>query len=258
MSNTKPWINWIALIALLVIFGLAAALWPTISASINIFGGGTAVTQVPVESHPIVIEIPLTTLPTGAEVGGQTMVLEPLTAVIGLAAFLFGAILIVGLIITLIYAFLDKLRDKTVNSAEFKEHQTALANKEKEYFKEVRQDRQADPTPENPEMMRWATVSTSILILIFATLTGMVIAQTLWPHWYVIDGDELLTPGLAVIAFFFLVTLIFLVIRMSPRRIGKVAESDKQGIPQDTIAVLVSGLLIIVLGIGFAIYINLP
>ncbi len=258
MSNAKSWINWIALIGLLVVFGIGAAVWPSISANIDLFGGSTA-TQVPVESHPIVIEVPAVSDPLGLlNLEPQTIVLDPLQAVIGLTAFIFGAIFVTGLIITFIYTLLDKLRGKTIDGDEYKEHVTALDNKEKEYFKEVRAGREAAGPPENPEMPRWSAWATSIIILIFVALTGMVIGLTFWPHWVEIVGDELATPGMAIISVMCLITAIILAWRMGPQRIEKVEKSDNQGIPRDTIAVILTGLIVLGLGIGYTIYINLP
>ena len=260
MSNTKSWINWIALIGLLIIFGIGAAVWPSIAASIDLFGGSTA-TQAPVESHPIVIEIPAFSDPLGLiSLEPQTIVIDSVQAIVGLTVFFFGAILITGLIITVIYTLLDKLRDKTVDSEEYKEHVTALNNKEKEYFKEVRADRKAAGPPEDPGMPRWSAWATSIIIIIFVALLGMVISLTFWPHWVEVDelADALITPGMALISVMCLTTAIILVWRMGPQRIEKVEKSDAQGIPRDTIAVILTGLIVLGLGIGYTIYLNLP
>ena len=263
LSNTKSWINWIALIGLLIIFGVGAAVWPSIAASIDLFGGSTT-TQVPVESHPIEITVPVTGLPEvslpGFEISNSVITIEPVTAVVGLTILLFGGIVVTGLIITLIYTFLDKLRGKTVDSEEYKEHVTALNNKEKEYFKEVRADRKAAGPPEDPTMPRWSAWATSILIMIFVALLGMVISLTFWPHWVEVDelADALTTPGMALISVMCLVTAIILVWRMGPQRIEKVEKSDDQGIPRDTIAVILTGLIVLGLGIGYTIYLNLP
>ena len=86
----------------------------------------------------------------------------------------------------------------------------------------------------------------------------MVISLTLWPHWVEVDGNELLTPGLAVISVMCLITAIILIWRMTPQEVEEIDASDNQGIPRDTIAIILTGLLIIGLGIGFTIYINLP
>ena len=158
----------------------------------------------------------------------------------------------------MLYAFLDKLRDKTVDSNEYKGHVGALENKEKEHFKEIRQGREADPPPTNPGMPRWSAVSTSIIILIFVALTGLIISLTFWPQWVEIVDGSLETRGIAVISFLCLLTLIILAFRMSPAKLEKVETSDNQGIPRDTIAIILTGLLILGLGIGFTIYINLP
>ena len=263
MSTTKPWINWLVTIVLLVVFAMAAVILLSVSPSLDLFGGGSS-TQVPREVEPIVINLPpLPVAPPevslpGLEVNSQMIVIEPVVALISLTLFVLGGIIITGIIITVLYTFLDKLRHKTVDSDEYKEHELALTNKEKEYFKEVRQGREAQSAPEDPGMPRWSAVSTSIVILIFVALTGMVISLTFWPHWIEIIDDTLRAPGIAVIGVLCLITLIILIWRMSPAKIEKVESSDSQGIPRDTLAIILTGVLILGLGIGFTIYINLP
>lgn len=263
MSTAKPWINWIVIIGLLAFFGIATAVWISASPSLSL-GGGSSSTQVPVEIEPIVINVPPAlpvTLPEvslpGLEVNSQTITLEPLMAVIGLTLFILGGIVITGVIITVLYTFLDKIRNKTLDSDEYKANESALSNKEQAYFKEVRQGREAHPAPGTAEMPRWSVISTSAVILILVALTGMVISLTFWPHWIEIIDDSLRAPGLAVIGVLCLITLIILIWRMSPNKIESVEASDG-GIPRDTIAIILTGLLILGLGIGFTIYINLP
>ena len=268
MSTTKPWINWIVTIVLLVAFAMAAAVLLSVTPNLDIFGGSSS-TQVPRETEPIVINVP-TALPVsppevslpGLKINSETITIEPMMALISLTMFVLGGIVITGIIITLLYTFLDKLRNKTMDSDDYKEEELALSNKEKEYFKEVRQGREAQPAPEEPGMPRWAVVSTSIIILVFVALTGMVISLTFWPQWVEIDEitDTLITPGTAVIGVLCLITLIILVLRMTPEQVEKTdtSASDNQGIPRDMIAVILTGLLIIGLGIGLTIYINLP
>ena len=265
MSNAKSLVNWIVLIGLLLVFGVAAVLWPAISESINLFGGSASV-QVPNEPHPIEITlpvaVPMSDIPAlGIKVEGQTIIFnDSMVVVVGLTLIIFGAVVITGALITLVYTFLDKLRDRTVDSDEHKEHVTALNNKEKEYFKDVRQGREAAGPPSDPTMPRWSAWATSIVILIFVALLGMVISLTFWPHWIEVDelADALTTPGMALITVMCLTTAIILVWRMGPQRIEKIEKSDEQGIPRDAIAIILTGLIVLGLGIGYTIYINLP
>ncbi|HFE66577.1 MAG TPA: hypothetical protein ENJ93_04875, partial [Chloroflexi bacterium] len=124
MTKSHSWINWVIIIGLLALFGLAAALWPAIAGSLNLPGGGSSV-SVPVESAPIVIEIPATTLPNGSAVGGQTIVLEVMQAMVMLTAVIAGLVIMTGLVITIVWTFLDKLRDKNAASESYQEHKAA-------------------------------------------------------------------------------------------------------------------------------------
>jgi hypothetical protein len=257
VTKSHSWINWVIIIGLLALFGLAAALWPAISGNLNLPGGGSSV-SVPVESAPIVIEIPVTTLPNGSTVGGQTIVLEVLPAMVMLTAVVLGLVIMTGLVITIAWTFLDKLRDKNAASESYQEHKTALTQKEKEKLKAKQTERPPRKAPDIQEMPRWSTFISSVIILIFVAIVGMIVGHTLFPEGVVEINGQLKSPFLSFVGIPVLITLGILVWRRHKgRQAEDVEASDDQGYPSDTIAVIVSGLLIFGLGMGLMLYLIL-
>jgi hypothetical protein len=55
-----------------------------------------------------------------------------------------------------------------------------------------------------------------------------------------------------------LLTLLVIFWRVRPQRLEAAEASDSAGIPWDFIAILLTGLLIVGLGIGFIVYLNVP
>ncbi|MCP4360084.1 MAG: hypothetical protein GY796_18925 [Chloroflexi bacterium] len=210
MSRTESWKTWMILVILLLIFGAIAAIWPTLSVSLNLGSGSGSSTAIPYESHPIVINIPVTTLPTGAEVGGQTIVMSPLQALLGVTAVTIGLVLGAGIVLGVLYAFLSRLVSKTEASDSYKEHATALNKKEKEKLKEMQDGRAAAP-PNNDGMPRWSVISTDLIILLFVYFGATIVATTFFPERVVEIGNELVAPGLIIVGGPLLITAAILI-----------------------------------------------
>ncbi len=257
MTKSHSWINWVIIIGLLVLFGLVAALWPAIAGSLSLPGSGSSV-STPVESTPLVIEIPVTTLPNGSTVGGQTIVLEVFPAMAMLTAVIVGLVIMTGLVITIVWTFLDKLRDKNAASESYQEHKAALIQKEKEKLKEKQAERPTKAVPDNQEMPRWSTFISSVIILIFVAIVGMIVAHTLVPEGIVEVNGQLKSPFLLFVGIPVLITLGILIWRHHRgHQVENVESTDYQGYSRDTVAVIVSGLLVFGLGIGLMLYLIL-
>lgn len=257
MTKSRSWINWVVLIGILILFGVAAALWPAIAGSLNLPGGGSSV-RVPVESAPIVINIPVTTLPNGSTVGGQEIVMDPLQAVVILTAVVVGLVVMTGLIITIVWTFLDRLRDKNEASASYTEHKTALEQKEKERLKEKQASRPTNEAADVQEMPRWSTFISSVIILIFVAVAGMVVTAVLFPEGTVEIDGQIRSPFILTVGIPVLITLGTLVWRHHKgHQVEDLDVIDNQPYPRDTIAVIISGVLIMGLGMGLLLYLLL-
>lgn len=258
MAKSRSWTNWVIIIGLLLVFGLAAALWPAIAGNLNLPGSGRSSVSVPVEPSLIILEIPAVTLPNGSTAGGQTIVLEAMQAMVMLTAVVAGLVLATGLVITIAWTFLDKLRNKNAADKSYQEHLAALAQKEKEKLKAKQAERPPHPPPDVQTMPRWSAFISSVIILIFVAIVGTIVALTLFPEGIVIVNGQLKSPALPFVGIPVLITLGILIWRHHKGQQAEEIEStDYQKYPSDTIAVIVSGLLVFGLGIGLTLYLIL-
>lgn len=236
MSKTESWKTWIGLIAGLILFGLFAALWPSISAGLNLgFGGGPS-TKLPAESHPIVVELPPVIQPPGLEIadmvsipapafpvnlpeieingvieiGEQTIIfVQPIFAVLFVAFNVIGAVLTFGLILGLIYVLLSRWVTRTKEKDTYQDHVTALDQKEKEKIKAMNNGRDVDAP--SATMPRWSAISTALIICLFVFFGGMVLTSTFFPTRLVEINDEILRPAFLIVGIPLLITVTILV-----------------------------------------------
>ena len=92
----------------------------------------------------------------------------------------------------------------------------------------------------------------------FAVFMGYLVAGTLFPTGQITESDQVVNITAIIVGAFFLVTLFILLLRMNPRRLAAVDEMDREGIPWDTIVVILLGVLVLGLGIGLVVFLNRP
>lgn len=208
MSNTQSWKTWVGLIVVLVAFGLLAALWPTLSATLTGagFSGGSSV-RIPYEAHPIVLEIPAVPLPNGTEVGGQTIEMAQWQAVVGLTAVTIALVVGAGLTLGIIYTIVSRMTVRTAESDSYKENAAALSKKENEKLKEKRAGRPAQPMRQDISMPRWSLISTTLIAVLFVIFGSMVIVTTFFPERVIEIGNELIQPGVILVGIPVLITV---------------------------------------------------
>lgn len=253
MSGKQAWRNWAIVFALLIVFAIATAVWSSIMPSFSLPGSGPEVPGAPPpEIEPIELDIPALpfALPLVGE-GGETLELSPFIALGVLTAVVIGGILAVGVPLALIYVFLSRTATETVESESFRESQNRLEQKQKERLKEMREGRDTHGAPDHV-MPRWSVISTSLIIIIFVAFFGMILSGTFFPEGEVMLFGSIVNPATIVVGILTFITVIVLAIRLRPQSI--LAEGDDQPIPWDSIAVLVSGLIIVGLTLGAMTY----
>jgi len=256
----ESWRNWAIIFALLIATGLITALWPALTTNLleRDAAGTGAATRVPVEVHPIELDIPALSLPGVGQVGGETLEISPFLAVAALTGLIIGAVVLMGVPLAFIYVLLDRQRDRVVVSKEFQEKQAVLEKREKERLKRMSEGRTIMPKPEH-RMPTWSALSTALIILLFVIFFGMVINYTFIPHGeLVLDGDRVINSAVPIVGGLALVTLVVLAWYLRPQRIEAVDASDSGSIPWDFIAVLITGLIMIGIGIGVIVILNAP
>lgn len=254
MSGRESWKTWLIIIAILLVTGLVTAVWPLILASLsNVGGGAVAAPAVTFQAEAITIDIP--PLPLLAE--GASITLSSFVAMLLIAALVIGVVVAVGVGIAVINLLLSRWATGVESSSSFQEGQAALEKKETERLKEVR-DGRAAATEQQNDYSRWSVVATSLAVLMFAAFFGFLVADTLFPTGILVRTERIVNiTGIIVVAFM-LIALFVVALRLNPQRLQAVEQTDSRGIPWDTIVVILTGVLVVGLGLGLVIYFNIP
>ncbi len=74
----------------------------------------------------------------------------------------------------------------------------------------------------------------------------------------IVEQDQIVNITTIIIVAFVLIALFVLLLRMNPKRLAAVDETDYDGIPWETITVILLGVLVLGLGIGIVVFLNNP
>jgi len=251
LSRSGSWKTWVVVIAILLFSGFLAAVWPLVTSL-----GGDSSAGITFEPETIVITIPPLPLVPGLE-GGQVITLPSLVAFAIIAFLVIGAVVVVGLIFSVLIIPLSKQATKVNNSEKFQDRNANLQQREKETIAQKQEGRAAAVSQQH-DYSHWAVLATSMAILMFAVFLGLLFAAILFPSGQITEQDQIINIAGVIAGAFFLVTLFILLLRMNPRRLAAVDESDREGIPWDTIAIILLGVLVLGLGIGLVVFLNNP
>lgn len=250
MSKSESWKAWTAIILILLFSGFVAALWPYLTGL-----GGSSSSGVPVVPETIVITIP--PLPVPNLEGGTVIELGSFQAFLILAFVVVVSVVVIGVIIGVINYLLSRQVTKTFDSDKYQERNATLQQHEKEKLLQKQEGRSAVKAQKH-DYSHWAVVATSLAILMFAVFMGYLVAGTLFPTGEITEQNQIINITGIIIVAFVLITLLILLLRMNPKRLSAVDETDYSSIPWDTITVILLGVLVVGLGIGIVVFLNNP
>ena len=246
MNGKESLRNGLILVALLIGFGVISAVWPIIAGTST-----ESSTRLPVETEHVDISIPFSDPP-------EVMSLTSLQ-VLGLLGGVVTALIIGGgVVIGIGYGLISRLTDAEKESEAFQSNVAALEQRENERLKAMREGRKSHSVPEH-KMPRWSVISNTLIVLMFVAFLGLVINGTFYP-----EGELKLAGGGVMASSWFtvwipvLLALLVSLWRIRPSRLETAVANDNAAIPWDFIAVLLTGLLIVGLGIGLMVYLNVP
>ncbi|MDX1416214.1 MAG: hypothetical protein R3293_18600 [Candidatus Promineifilaceae bacterium] len=248
MSRSESWKAWTAIILILLVSGFIAAVWPYLP---GLSGGSSEV--IPVEPETIIITVPA--IPGVFD--GTVIELGSFQAFAILALVVIVSVVVVGVIIGVINYLISRLVTNTVSSDKYQERNAALQQHEDQKNKDRREGREAAAAQQN-DYSRWSVIATCLAILMFAAFLGYLVASTLFPTGQIMEQDQIVNMTRVIVVAFLLITLFILLLLMNPKRLAAINESDYSGIPWETITVILLGVLVLGLGIGFVIFLNLP
>ncbi|MCA9936484.1 MAG: hypothetical protein H6662_04890 [Ardenticatenaceae bacterium] len=246
MNRKESVKNWVVIFVVLIVTSILAASWPLITSAFSRGQGGS--TAVRPEISTITLPFPLFGLEE----------INSLLAVGLLAVVVIVLVAGVGGVLGAINLFLNKQTEVVKESETYQAHLSTLAQRETERMKELRADRKAGPVPAHT-LPRWSVVSTSLIVLLFTVAGAMILNKAFVP-----DGAELtmgsfaFSTSVAIVGGFVLLALIFLAFWIRPQRLEAIEATDYGPIPWDTIWIILSGLIVVGLGVGLVIYFNIP
>lgn len=243
MSRSESWKTWAVVIAVLIFSGFLAAAWPLITG----MGAGSS-GGITFESE---------TIPLVNPINSELIEIPSFLAFAVLAILVIGAVIVVGLIFTVLITPLSKQVVKVNNSEKFQERNAQLQQRESERIANMQEGRPA-ATSQQRNYARWAVIATSMAILMFAVFMGLLVAASLFPSGQITEQDQIINITGIIAGAFVLVTLFILLLRMNPKRLAAVGDTDGEGIPWDSIVIILLGVLVLGLGIGLVVFLNRP
>jgi hypothetical protein len=251
VSKRNSVIGWGIVILIIVGGALLAVLWPSLTSALSGQSSTTAEAgSVSLSSStPGTVDVAALVSELGGMIGLDIQLeIEPVNtwlAFIGLSIFTVGIVVVTGVIIAVLYRLLDRIVTRTKNDEAYQTAEVELDNREKAYIKQHMEDQPPDPIPSH-ERARWSAVSTTLITIMFFMFGGIALGWNIAPN-----TAQLLMWATA----FGAVGLIVSLIMFSPKRIMAVENSDNAAIPWGPIWVILSGLLIVGLGLGIVIFV---
>ncbi len=243
MSGKESVKNWVIVFGVLVITSFLAASWPLVTAAFSDTGsgGGTLSAEVPTVNLPIIN--------------------QPVNGFLALGILAVGIIGIVGGVgvgLAAINVFLNKQANTVKESESYQAHISSLEQRENERIKAMREGRKSDPVPEH-KLPRWSVVSTSLIILLFTLTAGMILSRALVQEsTNVMIGNFAISTSTFIVVGLLLLMLLVLASWIRPKRLEAIEATDGGLIPWDTIWIIVSGLLVVGIGVGLVVFFNIP
>jgi hypothetical protein len=236
--------TWGIIFAILIGSGILTILLPAL------LGGGST-TALPTEQTTVTIPFPVPIA------GRDSITLPSWLLMIALAFLVIGLIVGAGITLWIVMTLVSRWVSRTTSSPEYQQNTSALQAREAERIAKMRQTRPTSAAPQST-WRRWSVITTAIIILMFVAFATLLFSSTLFPGGQIVRQDNVVNIGSLLVLAVLLVALIFMALWLRADRIEAFNRGDSLAIPWDFIAVVVTGLLVVGLGIGVIAIINAP
>lgn len=244
MKNKQSLITWLIIFAILVGSGIMTIILP------SLFGGSSA-TPLPSETTTVTVPLPI-------PIGGRSEITLPSWQwMLGLGLLVPALVIGAGLTLALIYILLSRLVAKTTSSASYQTKTTALEQRQTQKISKMRETRPTSAAPETT-WRRWSIVTTAITVLMFVAFVALLFASVAFPSGQIIRNGAIVNIASMIVLVTVGITLLALVLWLRSDRINAINRTETMAIPWDFIAVVLSGLLVVGLGIGVIAILNAP
>jgi hypothetical protein len=242
LRNKQSLITWGVIVALLVGSGILTIFIPAL------FGSGSS-TPLPTEPSTVTIMFPI-------PIAGQNSITLPSWLVmLGLALIVPGLVIGAGLTLGIIYIILSRLASNAAVNPEYQARAAVLDKRQEEKIKAMRQTRQTSVSPES-RWQRWAVFTTGAVILMFVGFLALLFSSTLFPEGPIARQDTLVNLGRIFVVASMLIALVVMIFTLRSERLVRFDQAETLSIPWNFLAVLISGLLVVGLGIGILLWLN--
>jgi hypothetical protein len=244
LLRNRSLITWAIIFAILLGSGLLTIMLPALL-------GGETLEPLPREASTVTITPPI-------PIAGQDSFTIPSWAVMLGLAFLVPALVIgAGLTLALISILISRFVTRAKAEPEYREAAAAL---DKRYADRVAAMRETRPTSKAPETTwkRWAVITTALSILMFVGFGALLIASFVFPAGQLVTQDRIINVTMLVLLGALLLALIIMAFTLRGDRLTAPDRSGTMPIPWDFVAVVVTGLLVVGLGIAVIAIINAP
>lgn len=245
MKNKKTWITWGIIFAILVGSGILTILVP------SLFGGGDSLTPLPREQTTVTIPLPV---PMG---GRSEITLPSWQLMLGLAVLIPGLVIGAGLTLALIYILISRLVTRISSSADYQQSAAALEKRRTDTIADMRQTRPTSAAPEST-WRRWSVITTAITVIMFLAFLTFLFASMLFPSGQIVRNESIVNITSVMVLIVVVLALAAMFMWLRSDRIAALNNTDSLAIPWDFIAVILTGLLVVGLGVGVIVILNSP
>jgi hypothetical protein len=176
---------------------------------------------------------------------------------LGLAVLVPGLVIGAGVTLAIVYIILSRLVAGTTQSSDYQQNTAALQRRENERIAKMRETRPTSAAPES-SWRRWSVITTAITILMFVAFLAYLFAGMIFPAGQIVRQQSIVNVGSLMVLATMLIALVVMVLWLRADRIAALNRGDTLSIPWDFIAVMITGLLVVGLGIGVIAIINAP
>ncbi len=244
MKNKKTWITWGIIFAILVGSGILTILIP------SLFGGNS--------STPLPREQTMVTIPLPVPVGGRTEITLPSwQLMLGLAVLIPGLVIGAGLTLGIIYIIISRIVARTTSSADYQKKAAALEKRQTDVIADMRQTRPTSAAPETT-WRRWSVITTTMAIIMFLAFLTLLLTGMIFPTGQIVRNGSIVNITFALVMIVSLIALTVMAIWLRSERIAALNNTESLAIPWDFIAIVMTGLLVVGLGIGVIAILNMP
>lgn len=176
---------------------------------------------------------------------------------LGLAILVPGLVIGAGLTLGIVYIILSRLVSRTTASTDYQENSAAL---QKRYNDQISSMRETRPTSMAPESTwrRWSVITTAITIIMFVAFATLMFASVLFPSGQIIRNSNIVNIGFALVLIATVIAVAAMALWLRHDRIAALNSTESLAIPWDFIVVVLTGLLVVGLGIGVIAILNAP